>query len=241
MLSCTAYSCQAMTAEHERDGPDRARLSKHAVVSRALALADAEGLNALTIRRLAADLAVTPMALYWHFRSKEDLLQALSDQLWSEIDVDVDPDAPWLQQLRGLLESLVSMLRAHPSAPHLVLDYEKQSPAAMKATEVTLELLRSAGFDPAYASEIARDALWQGLMLVMSECGFESGTGPPLPAAERAERQRANHVRMATLPIAQYPRVVECALPMTSTDPELHYRFGIDLFIAGVEAMARKH
>jgi TetR/AcrR family transcriptional regulator, tetracycline repressor protein len=227
-----------MTSEPVRDEPDRARLSKHAVVSRALTLADTEGLNALTIRRLAAELGVTPMALYWHFRSKEELLKGLSDQVWSEIDVDVDAAAPWSQQLRGLLESLVSVLRAHPSAPHLVLDHEKNSPAAIKATEITLEVLRGAGFGPAHASEIARGTLWQGLMLVMSESGLESGTGPPLPAVERAECLRANHVRLATLPIGTYPRVVECALPMTSTDPELHYRFGIDLFIAGVEAMA---
>jgi AcrR family transcriptional regulator len=229
-----------MTTEPVRDELDRARLSKQAVVGRALALADTEGLNALTIRRLAAELGVTPMALYWHFRSKEELLKGLSDQVWSEIDVNVDAAAPWSQQLRGLLESLVGMLRAHPSAPHLVLENPKSSPAAIRATEITLEVLRSAGFDAAGASEIARGVLWQGLTLVMAECGFESGIDPPLPAAERAERQRANQVRLATLPIATYPRMVECALPMTSTDPEFHYRFGIDLFIAGVEAMARK-
>jgi AcrR family transcriptional regulator len=229
-----------MTSEPVRDEPDRARLSKHAVVSRALVLADSEGLNALTIRRLAAELGVTPMALYWHFRSKEELLKGLSDQVWSEIDVNVDASASWSQQLRGLLESLVSMLRAHPSAPHLVLEHDKSSPAAIKVIEITLEVLRSAGFDPAAASEIARGALWQGLALVLGECGFESGIDPPLPAAERAERQRTGQVRLATLPIATYPRLVECALPMTSTDPEFHYRFGIDLFIAGVEAMARQ-
>ena len=52
---------------------ERTRLSKEVVVECGLALADAEGLEALTIRRLATELGVTPMALYWHFRNKEEL------------------------------------------------------------------------------------------------------------------------------------------------------------------------
>ena len=56
---------------------ERGRLTKQAVVQRALALADADGLDALTIRRLATELGVTPMALYWHFRNKEELLAGL--------------------------------------------------------------------------------------------------------------------------------------------------------------------
>ena len=103
----------------EPDGDDgsRARLSKRAVTDRALKLADADGLDTLTIRKLAQDLGVTPMALYWHFRSKEDLLEGVAERVWDEIDVNVDPAAPWPDQLAGILKSLVSVLRAHPSAP----------------------------------------------------------------------------------------------------------------------------
>src|SRR5499425_3686005 len=95
------------------DAAGKTRLSKAAVVDRALALSDAEGLDTLTIRRLATELGVTPMALYWHFRNKEELLAGLADQVWSELDTDVDPAQPWHQQLRGLLESLLQVLRRH--------------------------------------------------------------------------------------------------------------------------------
>src|SRR5215472_411442 len=95
---------------------ERARLSKPAVVDRALALADADGLDALTIRRLAQDLGVTPMALYWHFRSKEELITAVADRIWGEIGTDVDPADPWPSQLRTIFESLIGVLRAHSSA-----------------------------------------------------------------------------------------------------------------------------
>jgi AcrR family transcriptional regulator len=205
------------------------------VTDRALELADADGLDALTIRKLAQHLGVTPMALYWHFRSKDELLLGMSERIWGEIDVNVDPAAPWFDQLRGMLESLVHVLRAHPSAPRLVLEHEKRNEAALRATEITLEILRGVGFDPRHASAIARSALWTGIMLVMSEPGYS----PELSPDERAEQQRRARVELAMLPAGKYPRLVECAAPMTDCDdPEWHYRFGIDLFITGIRAMA---
>ena len=197
------------------------------------------GVQTCALPIFAQELGVTPMALYWHFRSKDELLVGLADQVWSEIDVEVDAAAPWPDQLRGLLESLVRVLRAHPSAAQLVLSHEKQSEAFLHATEVTLEVLLSAGFDAEHASEIARSALWTGLTLVMSEPGFEPDVDPGLSADERTELQRRKQIQFAMLPVARYPRLVECAPEMTAAEPEFHYRFGIDLFVAGVQAMAR--
>jgi TetR/AcrR family transcriptional regulator, tetracycline repressor protein len=225
-----------MDADPRPEEPDgeRARLSKRAVIDRALKLADADGLDALTIRKLAQDLGVTPMALYWHFRSKEELLEGVAERVWSEIDVHVNPSVPWWAQLQAGLESLVSVLRAHPAAPQLVLEHEKQNEAALRATEATLEILRGAGFDPQHASEIARSALWTAIMLVMSESGYH----PELSEAERAEHLRRTEISFAMLPVARYPRLVEGAAAMASCDPDLHYRLGVELFIAGVRAIA---
>ena len=224
-------------AQTAADETGRTRLSKAAVVDRALALSDTEGLDALTIRRLATELGVTPMALYWHFRSKEELLAGLAERVWAEIDTDVDEAADWPQQLRGLLESLLRVLRKHPSAPTLLLSGEKlNSEAALVATETTLRVLRRAGFDPERAATIARSGLWTALMLVMSEPGFEPG----MTEADRAETQRRNRVRLALLPPDRYPHVVEAAVPLTEcADPDLHYQFGVDTFIAGVQAVAQ--
>jgi TetR/AcrR family transcriptional regulator, tetracycline repressor protein len=235
-LAYTLYSCQVMDAERRLEEPEgeRARLSKRAVVDRALKLADAAGLDALTIRKLAQDLGVTPMALYWHFRSKEELLEGVAERVWSEIDVHVDPSIPWWAQLQAGLESLIRMLRAHPAAPQLVLEHEKQNEAALRATEATLEILRGAGFGPQHASEIARSTLWTGIMLVMSESGYK----PELPEGERAEHLRRAELFFAMLPVARYPRLVEGAAAMASCDPDLHYRLGVELFIAGVRAVA---
>ena len=224
-----------MTSSKPHDEGERARLTRAVVVDRALALADNAGLDALTIRKLASELGVTPMALYWHFRSKEDLLGGLAAHVWGEIDLTVDRAAPWTEQMRRLVESLLRVLRAHPAAPQILVGSEQTSnPAALDAMEVTLEVLRTAGFSPEDASMAARSALWTGITLVMSEPGIKS-----LDATERTEAQRKKQVILATQSPLKFPRLVECALPMTACDdPEEHYRFGVDLYIGGLSAIA---
>lgn len=212
MITCTTYSCQVTSSRRsaaleEQAGAERTRLTRAVVVDRALQLADADGLEALTIRKLATDLRVTPMALYWHFRSKDELLEGLAERIWSEIDVNVDSAAPWAAQLRGLLESLLRVLRAHPAGSEVLLHSEKQGEAWSNAAEVTLGLLRDAGFDPDMASAIARSTLWTGIMLVMSEPGAAWLTDD-----ERIEVQRKKQVGLASLPPAKYPRLVELSL-----------------------------
>ena len=74
-------------------------------------------------------------------------------------------------------------------------------------------------------------------MLIMSEPGYN----PELSRDERAEEQRRSRLALAMLPPVKYPRLVECAAPMTACDdPEFHYRFGIGLFIDGVKAAAAR-
>jgi AcrR family transcriptional regulator len=235
------YSCQVTSSRQPGgdsagvlDEGERTRLTRAAVVDRALALADASGLEALTIRKLATELGVTPMALYWHFRGKDELLEGLAERVWSEIDTSVDAALPWPDQLRALLTSLISVLRAHPAAPQLLMDSVNPSEARLNATEVALDLLLSAGFSPWDASMIARTALWTGIMLVVSQPGIEL-----IDNAERTELQRKKQVVLATLPPARFPRLVECAIPMTACDdPEGHYQFGVDMFMAGVTTLA---
>jgi AcrR family transcriptional regulator len=223
-----------VTSSLPDDASERARLTRAAVVDGALALADQSGLQALTIRKLATELGVTPMALYWHFHGKDELLDGLVERLWSEMDLTVDRNAPWTQQIRRLFESLLTMLRTHPAAPELLSRSKRPSDASLNAIELTLDILRTAGLSPMDASFAARSALWAAITLVMSEPGIES-----LDNSERAELQRKKQVTLATQSPARFPRVVECAVPMTACDnPEEHYRFGVDLFIGGLAAIA---
>ena len=142
-------------ARTRRENPDRTNLTPREIVDQAIALADAEGLEAVTIRRLARALDVTPMALYWHFRNKDELLEGMAASLLEAVDLAVDPSAPWHDQLRGALGSLISVLRAHPATARLLSTRTVTSEGSLRATEALLDILRQGGFSPEAAAPLS--------------------------------------------------------------------------------------
>src|SRR3954467_13565216 len=84
----------------------REALSRERIVGRALVIADEEGLRAVTIRRVAKELGVTPMALYWHFKDKNELLGGMADQIFAEIESlnRESKPATWQEQFAQFLE-----------------------------------------------------------------------------------------------------------------------------------------
>lgn len=239
MLTCTLYNCQAMVGENRQDAADaeRTTLTPRAVVEGAILLADSEGLEAVTIRRLAKKLGVTPMALYWHFRSKDELLDGMVDRIYEKIDPRVDESATWQEQMRALLGSMVDVLRAHPSTAILLSTRSTTSESSLRATEVALDILRRGGFSPTEATQIARHVLSTVTNLVSGVPGAalreESG--------ELMDAQRRARVFLESLPPERYPRLVEAAGPLSECeDPEGYFAFGLDLLLAGIEAMAER-
>jgi TetR/AcrR family tetracycline transcriptional repressor len=229
----TTYSCQVATTE------ERVRLSRETVIDGALALADAEGLEGLTIRRLAQHLGVTPMAPYWHFKNKDLLLEAVVNRLWSLVDTDVDPAIPWAARLRALMQSMVGVFRAHPTVTPLVVITEPGEATHCFATmEVALDILASAGFPPGEAAAICRHGLRTATTLAIGDPGLTPRQTPE----EAAEFIRRKQITLQTLPPDRYPCIVRAATPLTTIeDPDAFFAFGIDLFIAGVEAVAARH
>ena len=212
---------------------ERPRLSRETVVDGALALTDAEGLEGLTIRRLAQHLGVTPMALYWHFKNKDELLDALADRLWALIDTDVDPDLPWPKRIRTLMESMVASLRAHPqAAPLMVTTQPDAAYHCFDIMEVALGIFAEAGFSPAQGAALCRHGLRTVTMLAIGDPGLT----PRHSEDEAAEFIRHKRIYIETLSPARYPHVVDAAGPLTEMDDSA--AFGIDLFVAGVEALA---
>lgn len=215
----------------------RTTLTSRGVVAGAIALADAEGLGAVTIRRLARELGVTPMALYWHFRNKDELLEGMAASVFDKIDPSTFASGTWQEQLRALLGSVLDVLRAHPSTAVLVSTRTVASEGSLRATEAMLGILRRGGFSPAEATQIARQALSGVANLVSGEPGVvirEGSHGSP------DARQRAR-LFLESLPPERYPRLVEAATPLSEgVDPDAYYAFGLDLLIAGIEAMAAR-
>jgi len=213
-------------------------LTKDAVVERALSLGDAEGLDAVTIRRLAHELGVTPMALYWHFKNKELLFIGMVDRLLAGVAIDVDPAGPWQVRLRAQAEALLEVMRAHPCMPGLIEVTDKhRSENFALATETALRLLAQGGFTLGHAYSIATYVMSGVRSLVATEPGCPYG----VPKEQAAEWQRVNKLRMASFPPDRFPYLTEFgAAPNDEPDLDEYYTFGIDLLMAGIEGMASR-
>ena len=212
------------------------RLSREAVADGALALADAEGLEAVTIRRLAQELGVTPMALYWHFKNKDELLTGVAGRIWGMVDPARDPALPPLEQFRRLLASFLEVLRAHRAAvPLLTAPGKAQPEESFPITEAALEILADLSFPLDQASAICIHALRTVTGLVAGEPG---GSDPQMSAVESQEDMRRKRIILETLPSDRFPCIIAAAGPLTSCDdPEVYYAFGIELFVAGIAAL----
>lgn len=234
------YNCQVVAGEKRRDAADAGRttLTPRAVVEGALSLGDSEGLEAVTIRRLSKELGVSPMALYWHFRGKDELLDGMVDRIYEEIAPTLDESAAWPEQLRALLGSMVDALRAHPSTATLLSTRSSTtSGSSLRVTEVTLDILRRGGFSPAEATQIARHALSTVTNLISGV----PGAVPQEASGELMDTQRRARVFLESLPPERYPRLVEAAGPLSECDdPDAYFAFGLDLLLAGIEAMAAR-
>lgn len=216
--------------------PSAERLTRQTVIDKAIALADGEGLEALTIRRLAQELGVTPMALYWHFKNKDLLLQGVADHLMAEVTPEFDPAAPWNVRLRAMAEALLRVMRRHPSmCGILALIEEQEVPSFTRATEVALGLLRQAGFTLEEGYFISSYLLKGVAAMVGNDPRCPRGMNP----REAAEWRRQRRLALESLPPDRFPCMVEFAkVYEREPDEEYYYTFGLDLLMSGVEAMA---
>jgi AcrR family transcriptional regulator len=213
-----------------------AHLTRATVAEHAVRLADTEGLDAVTIRRLAQELGVTPMALYWHFKNKDELLLGIADHVMSGVQATRKPGDSWTRQLRAMVESLVAVMRAHPSLPALLQNVDKQSAVGFaRATNDALALLTGAGFT-------LQESYWIASYLLHSSIGLVAawpGCPATVPEPEAAEWRRQKRLTLEKLTPGDYPMIAAFARTVEDeTDTETYYSFGIDLVMAGVTAIA---
>jgi AcrR family transcriptional regulator len=213
------------------------RLSKASVAERALSLADKEGLEAVTIRRLAQELGVTPMALYWHFKNKDELLLGMVDHSLAGVRANRAATDPWQKQLRAMVEVLVRVMRDHPSLPDLLHVVDKgKATSFSRATNDALALLTRAGFTVEEGYWIASYLLHGAVGLVAAQPGC-----PQLvPPEEATEWRRRRRLELETLPAQEFPMLIAFADTYNhEPDPERYFGFGVDLLMAAVATVAR--
>ncbi|MEM9219715.1 MAG: TetR/AcrR family transcriptional regulator [Cyanobacteria bacterium P01_F01_bin.150] len=120
-------------------------LSRDRILQTALQLADAEGLEALSMRKLAQVLGVKAMSLYNHVANKKDIIEGIVDRVMGEIELP-DIDADWKTAMRGRAISAYQVLLRHPWAAIAIMSGVNVGPAALRYVDATLGCLRKAGF-----------------------------------------------------------------------------------------------
>ena len=207
----------------------RTPLSRERVLQTALALADAGGLESLSMRKLGEAVGVEAMSLYNHVPSKGDLLDGLIDLVFGEIEL---PDGAngWKAAMRERAISARAVLSRHRWAIGLMESRTTPGPATLRHHDAVLGLLREAGFPLGLAAHAysALDSYSYGFALQEASLPFE--TGP-----ETAELAQA---MLAQFPAAEYPHLAEFTFEYVlqpGYDYASEYEYGLDLILDGVE------
>jgi AcrR family transcriptional regulator len=223
-----------MNKSSKRAGRPRAgeeRLSREAILTAALRLVDDEGIDALTMRRLASELGVNPMSIYHHLPNKAAVLGGLAELVFAGLELPDPGDAvPWQNQLKDAARAFRNALRAHPN---LALQVLSDTSAVSEVVVVTIEpfyrALDRAGLTPRQVFEAANT-------IVDFIHGFSLGEASV--RAETFDLAPDLLARVEALPAGKAPTLTRI---VGALGPEgLHYDFdsgfesGLDVLTAGI-------
>ncbi|MGB8861593.1 MAG: TetR/AcrR family transcriptional regulator C-terminal domain-containing protein [Ilumatobacteraceae bacterium] len=170
-----------MTGLSARGGQRPARrrdLTRARVVATALAIVDAEGLDAVTMRRVAGELGVEAMSLYTHVRDKQDLVNAMNLLVLSQLDEPVEGD-DWAEVLRTFARRLYDAYVPRPELARVLERTAPTSPEAFGAMERVLAALDRAGLEPSDQVSAFRGVIAVCLGFVLVHAGDESRRRAP--------------------------------------------------------------
>jgi AcrR family transcriptional regulator len=211
-------------------GEGRVRLTRERVLHGALSVADAGGLASLTIRSLARELDVKPMTVYHYVANKDEILDALVDIVFAEIDLPV-PGRDWRPEMARRAESARAALRRHRWAIGLLESRHTPGPANLRHHDAVLATLLAAGFSSeltAHAYALL-DSYVYGFALQEAALPFE---GP------ESVGEVAGPI-MQLMAAGEYPHLVDMATSyylQPGYDFGDEFRFGLDLILDALEA-----
>lgn len=206
-------------------------LSRHRVVLEAIRLADRDGVDGLSMRRLATTLDAGAMSLYHYVASKEELLDAMVDVVFAEIELPPE-GADWRSAMRRRSVSAREVLARHPWAIGLMESRTSPGPAHLRHREAVTACLRRAGFSVVMATHAnwLLDAYVYGLALQEASLPFDG-------ADEFADM--AEDVFLPQLPPEEFPYLNESAAALVAAgyDPAGEFVFGLDLVLDALERL----
>jgi AcrR family transcriptional regulator len=197
-------------------------LEREQIVRTALALVDRDGLKALSMRRLGAELGADPMAIYYHLPNKQALLDAIVEAVMAGIDLSVDrPAAPPEERI---------LRAAQVNALPIVLMHGPATPVAMRPVELLIGILRDAGLPPAKA--------FTGMQVIAAAVRGAVGMGHPPDEAAAPAPERIEAMLRLYLP-EEFPNLLE-AMPYAGDFFEHGFELGIRLVARGLIAESQK-
>jgi AcrR family transcriptional regulator len=211
----------------------RKPLSRARVLQAAVALADEGGLEAFSMRGLAQELGVVPMALYKHVANKEELLDGMVDIVFSEIELPSE-DPEWRSAMRRRATSTREALKRHSWAIGM-MESRHPGPANLRNHNAVMGCLRKAGFSfkMAIHAYSLQDAYIYGFALQEKDLAFEAPDSAGNAAQGRAEKIDAPE---------SYPYLLEIAtkLPESGYDNAVEFAWGLDLILDGLDRLRRE-
>jgi AcrR family transcriptional regulator len=209
--------------------PPTTPLSRERVVRAALALADASGIESLTMRRLGEELSVEAMSLYKHVANKSDLLDGMTDAVFGEIELP-EIGSEWRAAMRDRAVSARAALGRHPWAIALMSSRTAPGPATLHHHDTVIGVLRAAGFSVALTASAfsAIDSYVYGFALQEATLPFDT-------AEQAAEVGEAMFARMAP---DRYPHLTEFTVTHVlrpGYDYGAEFEYGLDLVLDGLE------
>lgn len=223
-----------MAAREQRQAGSDAGLSKQRVVAEAIRLADREGVDGLSMRRLAGVLGAGAMSLYHYVASKDELLDAMIDIVFAEIELpsDESEETDWRSAMRRRADSARQVLARHPWAIGLMESRTSPGHANLRHHEAVIACLRRAGFSVAMATHAnwLLDSYVYGYALQVVSLPFDS-------ADELADLVEG--VYLPQLPADEFPYLNESAAALVATgyDPADEFGFGLDLILGALEPL----
>ncbi len=207
----------------------RETLAREPVLAAAIHLADRGGIASLSMRRLAEDLGVGVMSLYYYFPSKDGLLSAMLDVVFGEMELPAS-GRDWQAAIRSTAVSARDVLLSHPWACQLLMSPTAPSPARLRWMNAVLGRLREAGF----SAEMTHHAYHAVDSHVV---GFVLWVLPYLSIAEQ-EPDVAQRL-LEQVPLAELPHLAEHIEQHTADRPGdvSEFEFGLDLILDGLERL----
>jgi AcrR family transcriptional regulator len=230
------------TPRKTRREPAREPLSQDAIVDAALRVLDADGLDAVSMRRVAEELKTGAASLYAHVANKDELLELVRERVLAEIHLPTPDPARWQDQIRELAFEIQRAHAGHKDIARLSLGTIPTGYHALRVGEAMLGIMLAGGVPPKVAA-LAADRLslyitadaYEGALIVAAN-DLES----PHARERFNERLEQIHAYYKALPPDVFPSLTAHVDELIEADSDERFRFGLDMLIRSLETYVEK-